>query len=132
MSSTPIGYQWKRNGIAITGATNTLLFLPAVTLGDAGQYTLSASNVGGITMSAPAQLNVVAVPTILPGTNGFSTNPFWFDIAGPNGIQVVVETSTDLINWTPSQTNTIENGSLRFVDPDSDSLPKRFYRARFQ
>lgn len=41
-------YQWFRNGIAIVGATNGVLYLPAMTLADAGVYSLVVSNAFGI------------------------------------------------------------------------------------
>jgi hypothetical protein len=45
--------QWSRNGVAISGATSATLNLASVQAGDAGTYTLVASNsVGGVTSLA--------------------------------------------------------------------------------
>ncbi|MBI2947184.1 MAG: cadherin domain-containing protein [Verrucomicrobia bacterium] len=49
---------------------------------------------------------------------------------GVPGSQVVIETSTDLVNWTPLRTVTVSNGQAEFVDPDAKHLPGRFYRVR--
>ena len=51
-------YQWRRNGAAIAGATNATLLLASVTAGDAGDYTLVASNSAGSVTSATATLSV--------------------------------------------------------------------------
>jgi len=62
---------------------------------------------------------------------GFSGNQFGFDLRAPNGGSVVVESSKDLVSWLPLWTNTI-SGVLRFSDPQSGLLSKRFYRAHTQ
>lgn len=41
-------YQWFRNGVAIIGATNNLLYLPTATMADAGVYSLIVSNAYGV------------------------------------------------------------------------------------
>jgi hypothetical protein len=42
---------------------------------------------------------------------------------------VVVETSTDLVNWLPIWTNT---STLSFIDSQSGAFSRRFYRTRAQ
>jgi hypothetical protein len=44
---------------------------------------------------------------------------------------VIVEASTNLLNWAGLATNTLNAGSVYFTDPASTHLPRRFYRARF-
>jgi hypothetical protein len=44
---------------------------------------------------------------------------------------VIIEASTNLVNWLPIQTNALINGQVRFTDPQAVLFPKRFYRARF-
>jgi len=51
---------------------------------------------------------------------------FFSVLSGPPGQLVVVEASTDLLNWQPIWTNTFA-GSLNFIDPLS-GVSKRFYR----
>jgi hypothetical protein len=46
----------------------------------------------------------------------------------PAGRLVVVEASTDLVNWLPLWTNTFA-GSLNFNDPRSGVSSNHFYRA---
>jgi hypothetical protein len=42
--------------------------------------------------------------------------------------QVVLYTSSDLVNWLPIQTNPATVGALLFIDPDVTNSPVRFYR----
>ncbi len=53
------GYQWKRNGADIPGATGSTYGAPA-TLADEGVYTCVATNGSGSTTSAAARLTVLA------------------------------------------------------------------------
>jgi hypothetical protein len=58
-STEPILYQWRLNGGDISGATNLELFLPALTLANAGVYSLVASNSLGFDISQSATVNVI-------------------------------------------------------------------------
>lgn len=132
VSSSPISYQWNFNGTPIPGATNSLLFLESITLDRTGDYTLTASNLVGPVTSLPATLTVYsqpAAPTIGPGV-GHGNGEFWFDVAAPSGLPVVVEASTNLTHWLPLQTNFVLNGHVRFSDPQPGEAGIRFYRAR--
>ncbi len=53
-------YQWRRNGVAIAGATNSSLVLANVQAADAGDYTVVAANSAGGVTSAVATVNVIA------------------------------------------------------------------------
>jgi sugar lactone lactonase YvrE len=57
--------QWRKNGLAIAGATATTLSITNVTLADAGDYTVTATNALGSVTSRAARLAVVnGFPTI--------------------------------------------------------------------
>ena len=66
-------YQWRKNGVVITGATDSSLTIPAVALTDAGSYDCLVSNACGI---AELSRNVVQTPGFEQGTAG------WF-VIGP-------------------------------------------------
>jgi hypothetical protein len=55
----PITYQWERNGIALAGQTAETLALSNISLTDAGNYTVLASNPRGSTRSAVAAVEVL-------------------------------------------------------------------------
>ncbi len=51
-------------------------------------------------------------------------------LTGNPGSGFVIETSSDLIQWTILKTVTLESGTLDVVDTDARKLSERFYRAR--
>ena len=61
---------------------------------------------------------------------GLKTNQFGFTISWATNVQLVVEGSTNLINWSPLQTNTISGGTSYFSDSNTTNHPARFYRLR--
>jgi hypothetical protein len=62
------------------------------------------------------------------GTNfGFNGGQFGFDLNGPPGQFLVVEASTDLVEWLSVWTNSF-SGSAHFSDPQSRVYSNRFYR----
>ena len=61
---------------------------------------------------------------------GFNGGQFGFTLTGPSGQSVVVESSSDLLNWLPLWTNTLTfPAPLTFSDPQSGVYSNRFYRA---
>jgi uncharacterized delta-60 repeat protein len=78
---------------------------------------------------------VPAVPLVIvvnDGSFGFRTDRFEFNLTGPSGRTVVIEASTDLVNWIGLATNTLSTGPLFFSDGEAANVPQRCYRARFQ
>ena len=71
-------------------------------------------------------------PVIMVNDDSFGvrTNRFGFNVSGSAGQVVVVEGSTNLLNWLPLQTNTLGSGPFYFSDPATSAFPWRFYRAR--
>lgn len=62
--TTPLSYQWNKDGSAISGATSASYTINSVSSADAGSYTVTVSNSAGNTTSSPAALTVTAPPTI--------------------------------------------------------------------
>lgn len=64
-----LSYQWRKDGIAITGANGPVLRLPAVGAVQAGAYSVTVSNAAGTVDSDPATLTVSAgVPAAVAPT----------------------------------------------------------------
>ena len=62
-SGTPTpAYQWQKNGVNISGATGTSYTLASVSPGDAGGYTVVATNPSGSVTSTVALLAVMVAP----------------------------------------------------------------------
>lgn len=75
--STPITYQWQKDGTPIAGATSQFYSISAVAAGDAGTYTLVETNVAGSVTSPGLVLTVdPAVPVSFPS----SVNPQTFTV----------------------------------------------------
>jgi len=103
-----------------------------------GNYTAVVTSPYGSVTSAVAALTVT-IPNTPPqivaadACFGFGTNQFGFNLSGAFGQTIVVDGSTNLVDWTPLCTNTVGGGNpVYFCDPASTNSPWRFYRARLQ
>jgi len=59
--TAPLSFQWRKNGIAVSGATNATLTLNNVTSSTKGNYDVVISSPGGSVTSFPATLTVLSV-----------------------------------------------------------------------
>jgi hypothetical protein len=69
-------------------------------------------------------------PQVGTGSAGVKAGGFGFTLNGVVNQTIVVEASTNLVNWQPIWTNTLSTLSTNFVDPDWVNHPDRFYRLR--
>jgi hypothetical protein len=69
-------YQWRKDGVALTGATTSNLTLSNIQYSDAGTYTLTATNIAGSVTTSGALLTVLAQPPVAPGIIGYSGTNF--------------------------------------------------------
>jgi hypothetical protein len=114
-------FQWYRNGIAISGATDPILFLDNIKTASAGIYKVIASNVAGSVESNTATLTVNA------SSGNFYTQEQYNDslILGYNlglsaGRSSVTENPNSFGLYTLSQVQTIHIGTpLLTRDPTS-------------
>jgi hypothetical protein len=120
--SGPFGYWWYLASTnLLQSGTNSSLTLPVVFTNNAGKYTVVITNSYGAVTSAVATLTVT-IPTTPPqimvsdGYFGFLTNQFGFNLSGAFGQTIVVDGSTDLVNWTPLFTNTVSGNPFYFCD----------------
>ena len=128
-AQSSLAYQWTKDGVPISTATNATLLLPNVQPSQAGLYTVAVSNALTGVVSTPAPLAVMS--TSGAGAPGFTSNQFGFGINGPAASSFVVEASTNLQTWLPLSTNTFGLGLFQFLDPNSVTNPIRFYRTRY-
>lgn len=122
-------YQWRLNGTNLPAATASVLLLPNVSPSQAGSYSVAITNVAGSTNSATVLLSVYAsaVPA-LSGAGQLANGQFQFSVIGVPGYNYVVAASTNLIDWTPLQTNI---SPFPFTDTNAAATPDRFYRAQY-
>lgn len=134
----PLSIQWRTNGVAVSGATNTTFSLLPT---QPGTQTNSVSAVAWdntvLVRNDPKNLlwqtNVWSLVTTLPtlrldSARWTTNNNFSFRVTGSSPDGVVVQASTNLINWLPLQTN-LFGGQTNFYYTNQSSLPWRFYRA---
>jgi uncharacterized delta-60 repeat protein len=69
-------------------------------------------------------------PSFRSGTAGMVAGQFKFNLEGIPGQTVVIEVSTNLVNWSALATNALGIEPFLFSEPAPGSSPMRFYRAR--
>ena len=95
----PLVYQWRQNGTNlasgsnVTGATSNVLSLTAITLTNAGNYTLAVTNVYGAATSSVATLTVLLPPTITIAASAQTVQ------CGSNAVFSVTATGTPPLNY---------------------------------
>ena len=62
--SAPFSYQWRKNGVALSGKTDPSLFLANIAPDDAGSYSVVVTNGTGEATSSGASLTVTSLPSI--------------------------------------------------------------------
>jgi beta-galactosidase len=122
---------------------NGTTLLGNVTAGDGSQYSLTWSNAtvgnynlsvsatdnSGATNKSPATIAIAVQPLTLtlPGTQ--INGQFSLTFQGQNRQNYMLETSTNLADWTPVWTNAPTNGVLMFTNVNATDR-SRFYRVR--
>jgi hypothetical protein len=128
--SGTLRYQWKFNGTNLSGATNANLALLNVQSVNAGGYTVLVSDSASSLESTPATLIVGSIP-VLPAVSDvrMSNGTFTFQLTVPEGRRALIETSTDLVNWTRLTPDSIASGTSIVEDSQALNFVLRFYRA---
>jgi hypothetical protein len=116
-------YQWSLDGTNIAGATDSALVLTNVLQNQSGAYTVVASNYLGSATNQPAILTVQ--PGLLLTGFQLGSSGFRLNAEGMAGMNVILEVSTNLLEWLPLQTNA---SPMTFLDTNAIAKPARFYR----
>lgn len=89
--SSPLSYQWRRDGAAISGATSSTFVLPNAQASSAGTYSVTVSNAfgsvtsNGATLAVNSAPNIVSQPRSLTVQAGGSAT-FVADVTGGSGL----------------------------------------------
>ena len=105
-------WQWKKNGVDISGATSRSLAFASVAEADEGSYTAVATNNQG---SATTSAAVLTVNPVVADTTAPSPNPSTIASATPNSstqITVVATTTVDVVS-PPVEYNHAINGTYQ-------------------
>ncbi len=97
-----------------------------------GTYVLELKITNSAGAFAARTLTFPAVgPVVLQvATGGEPSTPFEFRLQGETGQVVIVETSTNLAQWTGFETNAIGSSPLTVSDAGSQNCACKYYRAR--
>lgn len=126
--TSPLTFQWFREGVGLVGATNATLAFPAVSSSQQGQYWVVVSNPVGSVTSSKAILTVQEPLTFAPVLDGWNSTAgeFGFRILGPAGVRQIVWVSSNGRDWFAVRTNSPSDGVWRYSEP-TGSEP-RFFR----
>ena len=130
--TAPLSYQWRAHGTNLGGATGTALSLLSLTTNDAGGYVVVVTNWAGSVTSAVATLQVREWLRFLTegGVMGMLNGSFRLRLVGmAQTSAVVIEASTNLVNWVPLYTNPGPSTLIKYSDPAAINQIRRFYRA---
>jgi hypothetical protein len=131
--SARLNYQWRFNGLSISGATNGSYTRTNVQLSDAGNYSVVLTNGTGIATSANAVLTVSPLPAIGTTLHNFTLFPGGqpqFTILGNPNERYIIEFSSNLLDWLEGGTVTNFNGIVQYTDTSSSNQRQRFYRSK--
>jgi hypothetical protein len=134
--ASPLGYQWRKNGVNLAGQTAATLTLSGVTQADAGNYSVIISNAAGSVTSAEAALTVnpVTPPATPPRFLSFlrlANKVFELVFQGEGGQSYQIQASTNLTSWV-ALTNITGGISVAFRDEEAPLFPRRFYRLKLE
>jgi hypothetical protein len=122
-----------------TSLTNVTFLGNAPVLGDAFgsvgagakvYYYYGTTGWGATYGGLPTVMLGAPAPQIGTGSAGVKAGGFGFTVNGVVNQTIVVEASTNLVNWQPIWTRTLSTLSTNFVDPQWANHPDRFYRLR--
>ncbi|WP_158277509.1 pectinesterase family protein [Opitutus sp. ER46] len=115
--SSPVAYQWKKDGVAIAGATNPTYAIEVTTGTDAGAYTVTVSNTAGSATSRAATLTVNTKPVITTDPASVTTTlgqSVTFTVAASGSPAPTIQWQKNGVNLpgATAATLTIDNVSL--------------------
>jgi uncharacterized repeat protein (TIGR03803 family) len=123
--SIPLTYLWQFDGTNIAGATNSSLTVSNAQSANFGTYTVVISNL----VSASGAFATLSPLNLLRfGASTFIGGEFQLQLAGVAGASYIIQTSTNLVTWTPLLTNIATNGLLQLTDTNASNFERHFYR----
>ena len=128
----PVSYQWKKNGVALSGANSASLILGSLGTGDAGHYSVDVINGTVSATAGPAFLTVnSAVPQPVFRVSRMTLNPdrsLAFHLEGELDTNILVYASSNLTTWSLIAVHYNETGLITVSDPGAAGKTQRFYR----
>ena len=107
-----------------------MLTIASAGYSDAGNYSVSITNIAGSTASADASLAVVpAAPIEFRSVERLSESGVRLTLSGNPGARYVIQASSDLASWSSLVTLTNVAGTVEYTDSTATAAGNLFYRA---
>ena len=111
--TAPMSYQWRKNGVAVSGASAASYTTPAETVSDNGaQFTVVVSNMAGNVTSSSATLTVTAAP-VAPSITSQPVNQT--TLAGQTATFSVTATGTAPLSYQWQKNGAAINGATSSI-----------------
>ena len=111
-----------------TNSSGSLTFSPGGNASGSATITVAVDN-GASSNNLVSRSFVVTIGLVTEQLRRMPGGQMVLTVSGPAGGSYVVQTSADLVHWTPFSTNTIPpGGSVDVIDLNPNS-PQKFYRA---
>ncbi len=130
LGAVPMVFQWRLNGVNIPGATKASYTRNNVQPGDAGNYTVSITNVAGSVVSSNAILRIVLPRPLIQSIEITGTNSVtltWSAVSNAT-YQLQYNESLDPSAWSNRGAPVVANASTASATDDLSGVPQRFYR----
>jgi hypothetical protein len=125
------GYQWLFSGTNIPGATASSYTRTNVQYAHAGNYRALATNGAGVSTTSNALLSIItAAPGQFQSVTWLPDASIELVLAGDPGATYFVQSSTNLLNWSPLTNITLSSGTFSFNIAGLTNGPQQFFRAR--
>jgi len=139
-STHSLTVQWYTNNVVVSGATNyTFQLLPKMLTGGTNKVRAVVHDPTGLVRSDPTHLpsdtntwtlNISLNELSLVAAQYLSSNRFRLTVTGTAPQGFVIQTSTNLANWTSLATNNLSGGKYDYTNSGLSNFFHRFYRTR--
>jgi len=127
-----LSYQWRFNGTNLAGATGssyTRLNAQAI---HAGDYSVVVTNNSGSVTSAVATLTLTpSIPLQFTSITALPEGKVSLGVTGDPGFNVLLQTSTNLLDWSALTNLLNPTGTLSFTNAPAAEVPYQFFRALY-
>jgi lysophospholipase L1-like esterase len=128
--TSPLRYQWQKDGAPLTGATNSALSLTNIQSGNAGLYNVIVTNAFGAATSQTARLTFKVANLSMAKAGGPAPNLPGVNISGVAGELYGIQICSNLappVNWVGLTNVLLPQANYTWFDP-SPAKQQRFYR----